>query len=122
MKVQKTQVMLLFFGVLMILPGFVDFILCSIGNWKLLKNPYLFSLSKKDNQVLTADKCFSEKTATRNKKKMAALNKENCEEHPRSNLSQNSNVPRSQKDYITKVAEEIAGRVTKKLLQEFRSR
>ena len=57
--------------------------------------------------------------ATRNKRKLAALNKENCEEHPRSNLVQNSNVPRSQEDYITQVSEEIEGRVTKKLSQEF---
>ena len=57
--------------------------------------------------------------ATRNKRKLAALNKENCQEHPRSNLAQNSNVPRSQEDYITQVSEEIEGRVTKKLSQEF---
>ena len=55
----------------------------------------------------------------RNKKKLAALNKENCEEHPGSNLAQNSNVPRSQEDYITQVSEEIEGRVTKELSQEF---
>ena len=54
----------------------------------------------------------------RNKRKHAALNKENCEEHPRSNLAQNSIVPRSQEDYITQVSEEIEGRVTKKLSQE----
>ena len=57
--------------------------------------------------------------ATRNKRKLAALNKENCEEHPRSNVAQNSNVPRSQEDYISQVSEEIEGRVTKKLSQEF---
>ena len=57
--------------------------------------------------------------ANRNKRKLAALNKENCEEHPRSNMTQNSNVPRSQEDYITQVSEEIEGRVTKKLSQEF---
>ena len=57
--------------------------------------------------------------ATRNKRKLAALNKENCEEHSRSNFSQNSNVPRSQEDYITQVSEEIEGRVTKKLSQDF---
>ena len=57
--------------------------------------------------------------ATQNKRKLAALNWENCEEHPRSNLAQNSNVPRSQEDYITQVSEEIEGRVTKKLSQEF---
>ena len=47
------------------------------------------------------------------------MNKKNCEEHPRRNLAQNSNVPRSQEDYITQVSEEIEGRVTKKLSQEF---
>ena len=57
--------------------------------------------------------------ATRNKRKLAALNKENCEEHPGSNLAQNSTAPRSQEDYITQVSEEIEGRVTKKLSQEF---
>ena len=57
--------------------------------------------------------------ATRNKRKLTALNKENCEEHPRSNLAQNSNAPRSQEDYIAQVSEEIEGRVTKKLSQEF---
>ena len=50
---------------------------------------------------------------------MAALNKENCEEHQRSNVAQNSSVLRSQEDYITQVSEEIGGRVTKKLTQEF---
>ena len=43
----------------------------------------------------------------RNKKKLAALNEEKCQEHPRSNLAQNSNVPRSQEDYIIEVSEEI---------------
>ena len=57
--------------------------------------------------------------AMRNKKKLAALKKENCEEHPRSNLTQNSAAPRSQEDYITQVSEKIEGRVTKKLSQEF---
>ena len=50
---------------------------------------------------------------------MAALNKENCEEHPRSNWAQNSSAPRSQEDYITQVSEEIEGRVTKRLSKEF---
>ena len=56
---------------------------------------------------------------TRNKKKLAALNKENCEEHPRSNLAQNSSAPRSQEEYITQVSEEIEGSVTKRLSKEF---
>ena len=47
------------------------------------------------------------------------MNKENCEEHPRSNLAQNSGAPRSQEDYITQVSEEIEGRVSKRLSKEF---
>ena len=56
---------------------------------------------------------------TRNKRKLAALNKENCGENPRSNLAQNSSAPRSQEDYIFQVSEEIEGRVTKRLSKEF---
>ena len=56
---------------------------------------------------------------TRNKKKLAALNIEKCEEHPRSNLAQNSSAPRSQEDYITQISEEIEGRLTKRLSKEF---
>ena len=57
--------------------------------------------------------------ATGNQRKLVALNMENCKERSRSNLAQNSNVPRSQEDYITQVFEEIEGRVTKKLSQGF---
>ena len=49
---------------------------------------------------------------------MAALDKENCGEHPWSYLVQNSNVPRLQEDYITQVSEEIQGWTTKKLSQD----
>ena len=56
---------------------------------------------------------------TRNKRKLAALNKENCEEHPRTNLAQNSSAPRPQEDYITQASEEIEGRVTKTPSKEF---
>ena len=51
----------------------------------------------------------------RNKMKLAALNKENCDEHPRSKLAQNSTFPRPQEDYITQVSEEIEWGFTKKL-------
>ena len=44
---------------------------------------------------------------TRNKRKLLALNKENCEEHPRSNLAHNSSAPRSHEDYITQVSEKL---------------
>ena len=50
---------------------------------------------------------------------MAALNKENREQNPRSNMAQNSGAPRSQEDYINQVSEEIEGRVTKRLSKEF---
>ena len=53
----------------------------------------------------------------RRKRKLAALNRENCQEHPRSNLAQNSNVPKSQEDYITQVSEETEGRMTKKFFR-----
>ena len=56
---------------------------------------------------------------TRNKRKLAALNRENCEENPRRNVAQNSGAPRSQEDYITQVSEEIEGIVTKRLSKEF---
>ena len=63
---------------------------------------------------------FPKKVATlRNNKKLAALNKEYSEEHPRNNMAQNSNVPRSQEDYTSHISEEIEGRVTKKLSHEF---
>ena len=55
----------------------------------------------------------------KNKRKLAALNKKNFKKHPRSTWAQNSSFPRSQEDYITQVSEEIGGRVTKKLSQEF---
>ena len=51
----------------------------------------------------------------RNKRKLAALNQENCDEHPDRNLAQSTIVPRSQRDYITQVSEEIEGILTKKL-------
>ena len=57
--------------------------------------------------------------ATQSKRKLVSFNKENCEEHPRSNLAQNSNVPGSQEDYKTQFFDETEGRVTKKLSQEF---
>ena len=53
----------------------------------------------------------------RNKKKLAALSKEDCEDYLGSNLTENSNVPRSQEDYITQDSEEIERRVTKGCLK-----
>ena len=55
----------------------------------------------------------------RNDRKLAALNKENCEENLRNNPAQNTSVAKSQEEYITQVSEEIEGRITKKLSKEF---
>ena len=81
--------------------------------------PPIWLSHKKCNHFLITENASPVERATRNKRKLAALNKENCEEHPRNNLAQNSSVPRSQEDYITQVSEETEGRVTKKLSQEF---
>ena len=54
-----------------------------------------------------------------NKRKLAALNKQICEENPRSKSAQNSNVPRPQEDYMTQVSDKTEGRVAKKLWQDF---
>ena len=55
----------------------------------------------------------------RNKRKLAAVTRELQEENPRKGQSRNTSVPRINEDYITLVAEEIEGRVSKKLSQEF---
>ena len=55
----------------------------------------------------------------RTKRKLAAIKRENHEEHPKNCQTRDGNVPRIQEDYITQVLEEIEGRVTKKLFQEF---
>ena len=55
----------------------------------------------------------------RNKRKLAAVTRETQEEHPRNSQSRNTSVPRINEEYITQVSEQIEGRVTKKLSQEF---
>ena len=58
-------------------------------------------------------------TTLRNKRKLAAVTRQIQEEHPRNGQSRNTSVPRIKEEYITQVSEEIEGRVTKKLSQEF---
>ena len=58
----------------------------------------------------------------RNKTKLAAINRENHEEHPMNFQERDTNVPRIQENYITQVSEEIEGRVIKKLSQELKKR
>ena len=55
----------------------------------------------------------------RNKRKLAAVRRETQEEHPRNGQSRNTSIPIDNEEYITQVAEEIEGRVTKKLSQVF---
>ena len=55
----------------------------------------------------------------RNKRKLAAVTRETQERNPRNGQSRNTSVPRSNEEYITQVSEEIEGRVSKKLSQEF---
>ena len=55
----------------------------------------------------------------RNKRKLAAVTRETQEENPRNGQSRNTSVPRINEEYITQVSEEIEGRFTKKLSQEF---
>ena len=55
----------------------------------------------------------------RSKRKLAAVTRETQNEHPRNGQSRNTSVPRINEECITQVSEEIEGRVTKKLFQEF---
>ena len=55
----------------------------------------------------------------RNKRKLAAVTRESQEENPRNGQSRNTSVPRINEEYITQVSEEIEGRNTKKLSQDF---
>ena len=74
----------------------------------------------KINSVFTTDKIFpSRKMATlRNKRKLAAVSRE-TPEGSRSSRWQNVLDPELTQDYISKVSEEIEGRVNKKLSKEF---
>ena len=55
----------------------------------------------------------------RYKRKLAAVTGKTQQEHPRNGQSRNTPVPRINEEYITQVSEEIEGRITKKLSQEF---
>ena len=55
----------------------------------------------------------------RNKQKLAAVTRETQEENPRNGQSRHTSIPRITEEYITQVSEQIEGRVTKKLSQEF---
>ena len=56
---------------------------------------------------------------SRNKRKLVAVTRETQEEHYRNGRSRNTSIPKINEEYITQVSEEVEGRVTKKLSQEF---
>ena len=58
-------------------------------------------------------------TTLRNKRKLAAINRDDHEDHLRNNQDRNTNSHGIQEDYINQVSEEIEGRLKKKLSQEF---
>ena len=58
-------------------------------------------------------------TTLRNKRELGAIAREAHEEHLRYSQSRNRSVPRINEDNITQFSEEIEGRVTRKLSQEF---
>ena len=60
---------------------------------------------------------FRRKATLRNKRKLAAVNRESQGEHPGNKLSRDTNVPRVNEKYITPALDEIDGRVTLKLSQ-----
>ena len=92
----------------------------TVSGWSYFFNVLLYSKfslkAKKDNSVFTVVSFWM--TTRRSKRKFAAPNKENCEENLRNNLAENTNVAKSQENYITQVSEEIEGRITKKLSKE----
>ena len=55
----------------------------------------------------------------RNKRKLATATRETQEENPKNSQSRNTSVPRFNEEYIAQVSEEIEGRGSKKLSQEF---
>ena len=58
----------------------------------------------------------------RNKRKLAAVERETQKEHPRNGQSRNTSVLKINAEYILQVFEETEGRVTKKLSREFSRR
>ena len=58
-------------------------------------------------------------TTLKIERKLAAINGDNHEDHPRKNQARNTNSLRIQEGYITHVSKEIEGRVIKKHSQEF---
>ena len=57
--------------------------------------------------------------ALRNKRKLAAVTRGTQDKNPRNGQSRNTSVPRINEEYVTQVSEEIEGKVTKNLSQEF---
>ena len=52
------------------------------------------------------------------KSKLAPVNRESQEEHPRNNLLRDTNTHENNDEYITQISEEVQSRVTKKISKE----
>ena len=74
----------------------------------------------KSNSVFTIDRTFPLRimTTLRNRRKLAAVPRE-TPENTRNSQSQNTLDPGMAQEYISQVSEEIEGRITKKLSNEF---
>ena len=81
-------------------------------------NTILIFPSRKYNQLFITENTFPVEMATPKQKETKALNKKMWRASEEQ-LAQDSNVPRSEEDYISQISEKIEGRVTKKLSQQF---
>ena len=79
------------------------------------------SFRKKNKKLLfTAVNCFPSRLAfLENRRRLATFSQGNREYHPKSNLAQNTNVPRPQEEHIAQFSEKIIYRITKMLSKEF---
>ena len=78
-------------------------------------------LNNKKNLFQSSDLHFPFRKITtfRKKRKLAPVTKETQEEHPWNGQARNTSVPRINEECITQFSEEIEGRASKKLSQEF---
>ena len=84
--------------------------------------PQLKLQVKKVKLVLKAAQLFfpSNRYLARKKKKLAAVNTDSWEEHPRNNMSWDTDVPRVNEETNTQVSKQIKRRILKKLYQKIR--
>ena len=69
-------------------------------------------------EILLNDFLSANMAPLRIKRRLAAINTDNLEDHLRKNQARNTNSPTTQEDHITQVLEEIEVKVTKKPSQD----